>query len=94
MGLAVRRSLSGSWLQIPQLDTGDDESSLRKGRPSTLRRLFRAARADCIAVPFAILGVLLAASSAPAQEPGLGRCPEMLGDVGWKEKGMAVQQHG
>lgn len=67
------RSLSGSWLQLPELDTGDDESSVRKGRPSTLRRLFRAAREDCVAVPFAILGVLLAASMAPAQERQVGR---------------------
>lgn len=59
-------SLSGSWLQIPELDTGDDGVTDPK-RPRTLRRLFRAAREDWLMIPAAMLAVVMAAACSPVQ---------------------------
>ena len=50
------------------LDTGEDEDVVDSKKPSVMRRLCRAARADWFVIPFGLLAVVVASCAAPFQE--------------------------
>eukprot|EP00913_Durusdinium_trenchii_P018726 g17596.t1 len=54
----------GSFFELPE---GDDEDEVHSSRPGVLWRLLQTAKPDWTVIPLALLAVLLAACSAPAQ---------------------------